>query len=54
MNKEKIYEVNIDMIWSHTFTVKAKSAAEARNKAFEKFKIKVKKKDFHLSENRID
>lgn len=34
------YTVDFDMKASHTFTVNAKTAAEAKTKAFKKFKSK--------------
>jgi hypothetical protein len=50
----KIYEVTIDMTWSQSYTVKAKTAAEARRKAWEKFKRHPPKSCFSLMEDRID
>ena len=34
----RTYEVTVDMTWSQSYTVKAKTAAEARRKAWGKFK----------------
>lgn len=44
----KTYQVNIDMIWSTSKIVKAKSKAEAKKKAWEKFKKTPPKKDFSI------
>ena len=45
----KTYSVNIDMVWSQEYSVKARTAAEARQKAFERFKKRTKKKDFNIN-----
>lgn len=46
--KQKTYEVNFDMIWSHDVKVKATSKAEAKQKAFEKFLKRLKRSDFRI------
>lgn len=38
MKKNNTYNVSFDMKYSHDVTVKAKTAAEAKRKAFAKFK----------------
>lgn len=50
----KTYEVEVSMTWSQSYTVKAKTAAEARRKAWEKFKRRPPKSCFTLMEDRID
>ena len=50
----KTYEVEVSMPWSQSYTVKAKTAAEARRKAWEKFKRRPPKSCFTLMEDRID
>lgn len=50
----KTYEVEVSMTWSQSYTVKAKTAAEARRKAWEKFKRHPPKSCFTLMEDRID
>lgn len=50
----KTYEVEIDMIWSETYTVKAKTAAEARRKAWAKFKRCPPKSCFTFTEEKIE
>ena len=40
MAKQKTYEVTIDQTWSQTYKVKAKNQAEAKKKAWERFKPK--------------
>lgn len=50
----KTYEVEVSMTWSQSYTVKAKTAAEARRKAWEKFKRHPPKFCFTLMEDRID
>lgn len=52
--KTKTYEVTVDMTWSQSYTVKAKTAAEAKRKAWEKFKKHSPKSCFTLMEDRID
>lgn len=49
----RTYEVTVDMTWSQSYTVKAKTAAEARRK-HEKFKRRPPKSCFTLMEDRID
>jgi len=49
----KTYQVNIDMIWSTSRNVKAKSKAEAKKKAWEKFKNKLPKKDFSIDADEL-
>jgi hypothetical protein len=49
MKKVKKYTVNIDMTWSEDVKVTAKTEAEARRKAWEKFKKRVPRKNFSLS-----
>ena len=46
----KTYEVEVSMTWSQSYTVKAKTAAEARRKAWEKFKRRPPKSCFTLME----
>lgn len=50
----KAYEVEIDMSWSMTYTVKAKTAAEARRKAWEKFKRQPPKSCFSFMADIIE
>ena len=50
----RTYEVTVDMTWSQSYTVKAKTAAEARRKAWGKFKRRPPKSCFTLMEDRID
>ena len=50
----KTYEVEVSMTWSEIYTVKAKTASEARRKAWEKFKRHPPKSCFTLMEDRID
>ena len=50
----RTYEVTVDMTWSQSYTVKAKKTAEARRKAWEKFKRRPPKSCFTLMEDRID
>ena len=45
----KNYLVNVDMIWSRNFTLKAKNKPEAKRKAFERFLKYAKSKDFNIS-----
>lgn len=40
------FEVNIDMTWSQTYRVKARTAGEANRKAWAKFKARPPKKNF--------
>lgn len=47
----KNFTVNIDMTWSEDIKVKAKTKAEARRLAWEKFKKKLPKKNFTISED---
>lgn len=48
MEKTKTYLVNIDMKWSKTYSIKAKTEAEAKKKAWEKFKKNLHKTLFEL------
>jgi len=48
----RTYEVTVDMTWSQSYTVKAKTAA--RRKAWGKFKRRPPKSCFTLMEDRID
>ena len=50
----RTYEVTVDMTWSQSYTVKAKTAAEAPRKAWGKFKRRPPKSCFTLMEDRID
>ena len=50
----KKYRVNIDMTWSEDINVSAKSMTEAKNKAWEKFKNKIPKKNFTLLADKIN
>lgn len=54
VKKIKTYEVTVDMTWSQSYTVKAKTAAEAKRKAWEKFKKHPPKSCFTLMEDRIN
>ncbi len=54
MAKNKLYTVNIDLVWSQDFTVSAKTEAEARKKAWKRFKRYPHKKDFRIEADRID
>lgn len=49
----KTYSVNIDMNWSVSKTVKAKSKAEARKLAWEKFIKNPTKKCFVINEEEV-
>lgn len=50
----RTYEVTVDMTWSKSYTVKAKTAAEARRKVWARFKRYPPKSCFSLMEDRID
>lgn len=50
----KNFTVNIDMRWSEDIKVKAKTKAEARKIAWEKFKKRLPKKNFTISEDQDD
>ena len=46
--------VEIDMVWSFCANVKADSIPDAKHKAFEKFKKKMKYSDFKFYADKID
>lgn len=48
MKKQKTYLVNIDMKWSEEYSIKAKTEAEAKKKAWEKFKKNPPKNLFEI------
>ncbi len=48
MKELKEYTVNIDMHWSTEYIIKAPTEAEAKQKAWEKFKKNPPKKDFEI------
>ncbi len=50
----KKYSVNIDMTWSEDYRVSAKNVAEAKRKAWEKFKKRLPKKNFKIDADKID
>lgn len=45
----KLYRVNVDMKWSDDIVVKAKTAGEARKKAWAQFKRRCPRKLFELN-----
>ena len=49
MKKKKEYQVNIDMTWSENVIIKGDSIREAKEKAWQKFLRKIKKKNFKIS-----
>lgn len=46
--KKEYYEVNVDMKWSQDYRIKAKSASEAKKKAWERFRKRPPRKLFEL------
>lgn len=52
--KEKTYKVNVDMKYSMDYEIKASSQAEAKRKAWEKFKKRPQKKLFELLADKVD
>lgn len=48
----KTYVVNIDMKWSVDLTIKAKTASEARKKAWRRFRPN--RKNFELLADKLD
>lgn len=51
--KKKLYTVNIDLVWSQDYCVKANSAAEAKRIAFKKFLKTAPRKDFRIDAEKI-
>lgn len=52
--KEKTFSVNIDMVWSMDYVVKAKTKSEAKKKAWDKFKKNPPKKIFRIEPQQED
>jgi len=50
MKKKPIvnFEVNIDMTWSETYRVKARTVGEAKRKAWDRFKNRPPRRNFDL------
>lgn len=47
------FEVNIDMTWSQTYRVKARTTGEANQKAWEKFKTRPPKRNFGFLTDKV-
>ena len=54
IQKTKLYDVDLDMMVSLNYHVKAKNAAEAKKKGFEIFKKRLARKHFRIYADRID
>lgn len=54
MTNQKKFVVNIDMKWSEDIHIKAKNMAEAKKKAWNKFKKRCPKKNFEILADKID
>jgi hypothetical protein len=52
--KLKTFSVNVDMTWSEDYTVKAKTLAEAKKKAWQRFKNRPPKKNFTLMADKVE